>query len=190
MTSYQILLSNKDSVLIFVDCSWAVKTEASSMDPRALAENWRSLADVAAIHDVPVIVTEFAKANSKPKGPFPPSSPLRVIAPLFRHTLNPWEEDAFVHSVAAMERQRLIIAGVHTEGAVSFAALSALQHGYDVYLVRDGIAGTTGHDHATASERMSQAGVVPVTLRQLELEWGREDASTKDGVYRTRSPKK
>lgn len=173
MANHHILLSNKDSALIFVDCTWVEIPETASMDAYALAENWRTLARIAALRGVPAIATELENAVSNSTNVSPLSSHLETTRLLYRQTINPWEDEKFLHSVAATGRWRLIIAGAHTEGAVLFAALSALQQGYDVYLVRYAVAGTTCQDHATAAERMSQAGVVPVTLRQVELEWGR-----------------
>lgn len=65
------------------------------------------------------------------------------------------------------------MAGLWTETAITFAALSGLELGYQIYIVTDAMAGMTTASHEVAIERMVQSSVVPVTWRQLLFEWYR-----------------
>jgi nicotinamidase-related amidase len=80
-----------------------------------------------------------------------------------RSTMNPWEDQRVVDAVAAKGRPELIIAGLWTEVCVAYPALSALEQGYEVYVVVDACGGTSTEAHEPAVRRIIQAGVVPVT---------------------------
>jgi nicotinamidase-related amidase len=54
------------------------------------------------------------------------------------------------------------------------ATLSAIDDGYEVYIVTDASAGVTKEAHEMAIQRMVQAGAMPVTWLQVMLEWQRD----------------
>ena len=171
----QILISTEDTALVFVDCRDAFISDLPSIERQALIRIWVSLAESAVERGVPIVTTVMAGQDVEEAGysglhPFSPDADAIV-----RVAVNPWEDEPFAQAIAKRARQRLVLAGVHTEGAVTFAALSALREGYDTYVVRDASVGATATDHETAVARMMQAGVVAVTHRQLLLEWGRND---------------
>ncbi len=58
-----------------------------------------------------------------------------------------------------------------SDDSITFAALSALEEGFDVYLVVDATRGTSSDIHNTAMARMTQMGTIPISTRQLILEW-------------------
>ena len=66
-----------------------------------------------------------------------------------------------------------MILGNCAEAGVSFAALGALEFGYQPYVVVDAVQSASAFDASTALTRMTQAGVISVSSRQLLLEWGR-----------------
>ena len=51
--------------------------------------------------------------------------------------INAWDNEDFVKAVKATGKKQLIIAGVVTEVCVAFPALSALEEGYEVFVVTD-----------------------------------------------------
>ena len=177
----QMLISTEDTVLVFIDCQDELLSGLASIDVRTLTDSWIALAKSAVERRVPVVTTVMELSDFEVDGHSHP----RVVFPdteaIARVALNPWEDKPFAQAVAAKARQRLVLAGVYTEGAITFAALSALREGYDTYVVRDGCVGKTVADHETAVARMIQAGVVPVTHRQLLLEWGRNDRPSGKG---------
>ncbi|MFX5476455.1 isochorismatase family protein, partial [Acinetobacter baumannii] len=72
--------------------------------------------------------------------------------------INAWDNEDFVKAIKATGRRQLLIAGVVTEVCVAFPALSAIEEGFDVFVVTD--ASGTFNDIArhSAWDRMSQAG--------------------------------
>ena len=177
----QILISTEDTVLVFIDCQDEFISGLTSIDARALTNSWLALAKFAVERRVPVVTTVMEISNFEVDG----RSHLHPLFPdteaIARVALNPWDDKPFTQTIAAKARQRLVLAGAYTEGAITFAALSALREGYDTYVVRDAAVGKTDADHETPVARMMQAGVVPVTHRQLLLEWGRNDPPSGNG---------
>ncbi|MEE9454637.1 MAG: isochorismatase family protein [Paracoccaceae bacterium] len=88
-----------------------------------------------------------------------------------RSGINPWNDPAFARAVQDANRPNLLIAGLSAETSLSFTALCALERGYDVHVVRDACLGYSEYSIATTFDRLMQAGVVPVSWRQVILEW-------------------
>ncbi|WP_371358970.1 isochorismatase family protein, partial [Salmonella sp. E393-2] len=51
--------------------------------------------------------------------------------------INAWDNPEFVAAVKATGKKQLIIAGVVTDVCVAFPTLSALEEGFDVFVVTD-----------------------------------------------------
>ena len=103
--------------------------------------------------------------------------PLRDFFPkapkVRREHINCWDDPDSAGEVRALKRDRLLLAGLWTETALTFAALSGLELGYQVYVATDAVAGVTVSSHEVAINRMVQSGAVPVTWRQALFEWYR-----------------
>lgn len=119
-----------------------------------------ALADIAAYFTLPTILaTSF---EDGPNGPLVPELKQQFPdAPYIARPgqINAWDNEDFVYAVKATGRKQLLIAGVVTEVCVAFPALSAIEAGYDVFVVTDasGIFNQITRD--AAWNRMSQAGV-------------------------------
>jgi hypothetical protein len=59
--------------------------------------------------------------------------------------------------------KKLIISGISTDVCVAFAALSAIELGYDAYAVIDASGTFSPMMSTLAQSRMVQAGVIPMT---------------------------
>jgi len=142
--------------------------------------NTVGLAKAAKLFNIPTIVTTVTEKTFS--GPMP--QPLQTVFPdgtIDRTTMNPWEDERVVAEVTAAGRRKLILGGLWTEVCVAMPALSALEAGYEVYVVVDACGGTSVAAHEAAVQRMIQAGVVPVTWLQVMLElqrdWARDKTS-------------
>lgn len=99
------------------------------------------------------------------------------IAPIDRTTLNAWEDAKFKSAVEATGRRKIILAGLWTEVCVALPTLSAIEDGYEVYVVADASAGSSKQAHKIALERVIQAGAKPVTWQATLLEMQRDWAN-------------
>src|SRR6185503_15695558 len=80
----------------------------------------------------------------------------------------------FYDAVKKTGRKKLIIAALWTEVCLVQPALSALDEGYEVYIVTDASGGTSKEAHDMAVARLIQAGAQPVTWMQVLLEYQRD----------------
>ena len=76
-----------------------------------------------------------------------------------------------------MGKDRLVIAGLWTSVCCNGPVLSALEQGFEVYVVTDACGDCTAEAHERAVQRMLQAGARPITaltyLLELQRDWAR-----------------
>jgi len=171
-------------MLLLIDHQPQMAFAVHSIDVQLLINNVTGLAKSARIFNVPVVLTTVAAKSF--------SGPLFATVqevypdqdPIDRTTMNAWEDPKLVEAVKKTDRKKLVMAALWTEVCLATAAISALDHGYEVYIVTDASAGVTMEAHEMAIRRMVQAGAVPVTWLQVLLEWQRDWArqATYDAV--------
>ena len=174
------LLNPTNHSLLLIDHQSQMAFAVESQPIEELRNNLGLLAASATLYEVPTVVTTVAeKSFSGPVFPeireyFPDSEDY-----IDRSTMNSWEDKRVVKAIGDLDRPKLVIAGLWTEVCTLSAALSALEDGYDVYVVADASGGTSQEAHDMAMTRMIQAGVKPITSLQYLLEihrdWARSD---------------
>lgn len=168
------LLTPQNSMLLLIDHQPQMAFASHSIDVQLLVNNVTGLAKSAKIFKVPTVLTTVAaKSFSGPifsnvQEVFPEYNPID------RTTMNSWEDPKVVEAVKQTDRKKLVMAALWTEVCLATAALSALDDGFEVYIVTDASAGVTVEAHEMAIQRMVQAGAVPVTWLQVLLEWQRD----------------
>jgi nicotinamidase-related amidase len=129
------------------------------------------LAKAAKLHGVPVVLT--TSAEDGPNGPFLPEVvAMFPDAPMISRPgqINAWENAEFVEAIRKTGRKKIVMSGITTDVCVTFAALSALDAGYEVYVVVDA-SGSMSQDVQTASlMRMQDAGAIIGTWFALSCE--------------------
>jgi nicotinamidase-related amidase len=110
---------------------------------------------------LPTILTTSAETG--PNGPLMPE--LRKLFPDAPYIarpgqINAWDNDEFVKAVKATGRRQLIIAGVVTDVCVAFPVLSALEEGYEVFVVVDASGTFNPAVRDAAVTRMAHAGAI------------------------------
>ena len=174
------LLNPTNHVLLMIDHESQMAFAVESQPIEELRNNSGLVAASAKLFDVATIITTVAeKSCSGPVFPeilehFPNTEEF-----IDRTTMNTWEDVRVVEAVNAFEKPKLVIAGLWTEVCVLTAALSALEDGYDVYVITDASGGISQEAHDMSIARMIQAGIKPVTSLQYLLEiyrdWARSD---------------
>ena len=93
--------------------------------------------------------------------------------------MNTWEDTRVVKAVEKLGNKKLVIAGLWTEVCVLFPTLSAIEDGYEVYIITDASGGLSQEAHDMAVQRAVQAGAKPITSLQYMLEihrdWARSE---------------
>ncbi|MBL4768457.1 MAG: isochorismatase family protein [Rhodobacteraceae bacterium] len=115
-------------------------------------------------------------------------SKIPQLTRLNRNVVNPWDDPVFVEAVQTANRPCMLIAGLSAETSVSFTALGGLARGLDVFVVKDACLGHSEESIATTFERLTQAGAVPVSWRQVMMEWnqGNVEAQLLRRILRTK----
>jgi nicotinamidase-related amidase len=92
--------------------------------------------------------------------------------------MNTWEDANVIKQVNAIGKGRIVLAGLWTSVCIVGPALSALDQGFEVYVIADACGDVSLEAHERAMERMVQAGARPVTSLQYMLELQRDWART------------
>lgn len=168
------LLEPKDCALLLIDQQAGLAFGVGSIDRQALMNNVVALAKTATVFGLPVVAS--TSATKVYSGPLMPAvkSALPSVEPIDRRSMNVWEDDKTREAVLATGRNRLIVSGLLTEACVTFAVLSALSAGLEVYVVGDACGGLTTASHELALGRMQAAGARLTSWIQVLLEMQRD----------------
>lgn len=137
--------------------------------------NTRFMIRVAKALDIPVILSTVG-VEMGVNGPTKQSiaDELRGAKVIDRSSMNAWEDAAFVSAVKATGKKRLIFGALYTEICLAFPVIEAMKDGYEVQFLSDAVGGVSQIAHATAIQRMEQAGAIPNTALALTAELFRD----------------
>ena len=172
------LISPTDHTLIMIDHQSQMAFATKSIDAVILRNNAAMVAKAAAGFKVSTILTTVAeKTFSGPifeeiKDAFPGAD---VID---RTSMNTWEDGRVTERVNKIGKNRLVFAGLWTSVCIVGPTLSAIDQGFEVYVIADACGDVTEEAHERAMDRMVQAGVRPMTSLQYLLELQRDWART------------
>ncbi len=158
MAKYQ-RIDKDNSLVLFVDHQTGLISLVHDFSPSEFKNNILALADIALYFKLPVILT--TSFENGPNGPIVPE--LKEILPHATFIprpgqINAWDNEDFVNAIKASGKKQLIIAGIVTDVCVAFPTLSALEAGYEVFVVTDAAGTTSAAVRDAAHLRMSQAG--------------------------------
>lgn len=176
-TPGKTLLNPTNHLLIMIDHQSQMAFATKSIDPITLRNNAALVAKAAREFKVPTILTTVAeKTFSGPmfdeiKSVFPDAKTID------RTTMNTWEDARIAERVNQIDKSKVVIAGLWTSVCIVGPTLSALDQGFEVYVIADACGDVSDEAHQRAMERMIQAGVRPMTslqyLLELQRDWAR-----------------
>jgi nicotinamidase-related amidase len=130
-----------------------------------------ALAKTAKLHNVATVLT--TSAADGPNGPFLPEVvELLPNAPIISRPgqINAWDNADFVAAIEKTGKRKIVMSGITTDVCVTFAALSALDAGYEVYVVVDASGAMNEFVQTAALMRMSEAGATMGTWFAISCE--------------------
>ena len=172
------LLTPKDHTLVMIDFQSQMAFATHSIDAVTLRNNAGLVASAAAGFGVSTILTTVAeKSFSGPmfdeiKAAFPGQ------AMLDRTSMNTWEDAAVIQKINEIGKTRIVLSGLWTGVCIVGPALSAIDQGFEVYVIADACGDVSTEAHERAMQRMVQAGAQPMTSLQYLLELQRDWART------------
>jgi nicotinamidase-related amidase len=173
----KLLLSPADHTLILIDHQSQMAFATKSIDPVLLRNNTALVAKAAKEFNASTILTTVASKTFS--GPI--FDEIKSVFPndeiIDRTTMNTWEDVRIADRVNKIGKGRLVFAGLWTSVCIVGPTLSALDQGFEVYVIADACGDVTDEAHERAMERMIQAGVRPMTslqyLLELQRDWAR-----------------
>ena len=152
-------LNKDDAVVLLVDHQAGLLSLVRDIEPDKFKNNVLATADLAKFFNLPTILTTSFETG--PNGPLMPElKEMFPEAPYIARPgqINAWDNEDFVKAIKATGKKQLIIAGVVTEVCVAFPALSAIEEGFDVFVVTDASGTFNPITRDAAWDRMSRAG--------------------------------
>ena len=173
------LLAPKDHTLVMIDFQSQMAFATHSIDAVNLRMNAALVANAAAGFKVSTILTTVAeKSFSGPMfNEITDAFPGQEL--LDRTSMNTWEDANVIKVVNAIGKTRLVFAGLWTSVCIVGPTLSALDQGFEVYVISDACGDVSAEAHNRAMDRMVQAGARPITslqyMLELQRDWARGD---------------
>ncbi|MYN43902.1 isochorismatase family protein [Pseudoduganella sp. FT93W] len=171
------LLNPTNHTLIMIDHQPQMAFATKSIDPVALRNNAAMVAKAAKEFKVATILTTVAEKSFS--GPI--FEEIKSVFPdehiIDRTTMNTWEDGRIAEVVNAKGKDRIVLAGLWTSVCIVGPAISALEQGFEVYVIADACGDVSDEAHERAMERMIQMGARPMTslqyLLELQRDWAR-----------------
>lgn len=176
-TPGSLLLNANDHILIMIDFQSQMSFATKSIDAVNLRNNAALVAHGAKGFGVSTILTTVAEKSFS--GPM-----FREISDAFpgqpmldRTSMNTWEDAAVIAEINRIGKKRIVLSGLWTSVCIVGPALSALEQGFEVYVIADACGDVSTEAHDRAMDRMVQAGARPMTslqyLLELQRDWAR-----------------
>lgn len=177
-TPAHALLSPGNHALILIDFQSQMAFATKSIAPELLRNNAALVSNAAAGFKVPTILTTVAVDSFS--GPmFSEITEAFDNQPMLdRTSMNTWEDAAVIEEVNRIGKDRLVFAGLWTSVCIVGPVLSAIEQGFEAYVITDASGDISDEAHERAVERMIQAGARPITSLQYLLELQRDWART------------
>jgi nicotinamidase-related amidase len=173
------LLTPDDHVLMMIDFQPQMAFPTRSIDVGVLRNNAALIAKAAAAFKVSTVLTSVSRKTFA--GPFfeEITEALPKSELIDRTTMNSWEDENIIDEVNRMGTARIVLAGLWTSVCIVGPALSALEQGFDVYVIADACGDVCPEAHDRAMDRLVQAGARPMTsmqyLLELQRDWARAE---------------
>lgn len=175
------LLDPTNHELVLIDYEGQMAFAVSSISIDQLRNNTALIAGASKIFNVPTIVTTVAEQSFS--GPvfkeidecYPQASNKYYD----RTTMNTWEDKPTHDAIVALKKKKLVFGGLWTSVCIVGPVLSAIEDGYEVYVITDACGDVSEEAHQMAVERMIQSGARPMTaiqyLLELQRDWARQE---------------
>lgn len=176
-------LSKEDALCLLVDHQSGLISLVQDFSPGEFKNNVLALAASAKYFGLPTILT--TSFEDGPNGPMVPElKEMFADAPYVARPgqINAWDNEDVVKAIEDTGRKQLIIAGVVTEVCVAFPALSAIEAGYEVFVVTDASGTFNEVTRSGAWMRMAAGGVQLINWFGVACELHRDWRNDVEGL--------
>lgn len=175
------LLTPTNHSLVLIDYEGQMVFPVKSINISELRDNVGIVAGASKIFKVPTVVTTVAEKSFS--GPVLPEVsefyPQKTSNYLDRTSMNTWEDAAAHKAITGLGKKRIVFAGLWTSVCIVDPVLSAIDEGYEAYVITDASGDVSTEAHLMAVDRMIEAGAKPITsiqyLLELQRDWARSE---------------
>jgi nicotinamidase-related amidase len=176
-------LDKTNAAALLVDHQTGLFSLVRDFPPTDFRNNVLALAGTVKFFGLPTILTTSLEQG--PNGPIMPELKEKFPdAPCIARPgqINAWDNEDFVRAVEATGKKQLLIAGIVTDVCVAFCALSAIEAGYDVFVVTDASGTFDESCRYAAWNRMSSAGIQLINWFAVACELHRDWRNDMEGL--------
>ena len=172
------LISPDNHALVLIDFQAQMAFATKSIPTELLRNNAALVSRGAKSFNVPTILTTVAEKSFS--GPmFDEIVEAFEGQPMLdRTSMNTWEDAAVIEEINRIGKPRIVFAGLWTSVCIVGPVASAIDQGFEAYVITDASGDISTEAHERAVERMIQLGAVPMTSLQYLLELQRDWART------------
>ena len=174
------LLSPTNHALVMIDHEGQMAFATNSISMEELRNNVALVVGASNIFNIPTVITTVAEESfSGPVFPeileaYPDKSTY-----IDRTTMNTWEDVNAHKAITGKSKKKLVMGGLWTSVCIVGPVLSAIDEGYEVYVITDASGDISKEAHDQSVTRMVQAGAKPITslqyLLELQRDWARQE---------------
>ncbi|WP_035065268.1 isochorismate family cysteine hydrolase YcaC [Nitratidesulfovibrio termitidis] len=178
-----VRLDKKDAALLLVDHQTGLFSLVQDYVPADFRNSVLALGAIGKFFNLPTILTTSLEKG--PNGPILPElKEMFPKSPLVHRPgqINAWDNEDFVKAVEKTGCKQLIIAGIVTDVCVAHATLSALEAGYQVFVVTDASGTFTPEVRDASWNRMSANGAQLLNWFSVACELMRDWRNDMEGL--------
>ena len=153
----------KDSILLLIDLQESFRDHIVEFG--RIVKNSNRLISACQLLDVPIIVTE-----QYPKGlgqtVHEVKANLTAYRPITKSCFDCFNSQEFIRAID-QQRKNLILCGIESHVCMFQTALSAIEKGFNVYLVADALSSRNKSDRDIALARLQHEGAKPASVEML-----------------------
>lgn len=178
-----VRLDVNDVACLMVDHQSGLFNLVQDFEPAEFRNNVHALAALCDFFKLPTVLTTSLEQG--PNGPLDPEI-RRILpnAPIIHRPgeINAWDNPEFVAAVKKTGKKQLLIAGIVTDVCVAHVALSAVEAGYDVFVVVDASGTFNPVVRDAAWSRMTANGVQLLNWFSVACELHRDWRNDMEGL--------
>ena len=167
--------SADDATLVLIDHQSGIMQLVHDYSPAEFRNNVIALAKLGKVFNLPTVLT--TSLGQGPNGPFIPEvvSMFPDVSVIDRPGfISAWDDPRVVAAIEKTGRKNLIMAGVTIDVCLAFAAMQAVEAGYNVYGVVDASGGLDVIIRELAIARMKDHGITPINWTTVAVELQRD----------------
>lgn len=174
------LLSPTNHALVMIDHEGQMAFATKSISMEVLRDNVGLVVGASKIFKIPTVITTVAEESfSGPVFPEILEAYPDKTTYIDRTTMNTWEDKNAHKAIVDKGKKKLVMGGLWTSVCIVGPVLSAINEGYDLYVITDASGDISNEAHDQSITRMVQAGAKPITslqyLLELQRDWARQE---------------